>query len=77
MIELDINQTIQAIKDNSSQVFIKTNEGTKISFRQWGEVGPVLVMLHGGYGSWMHWLNNINKLSENYRIIVPDMSGFG
>ena len=77
MIELDINQTIQAIKDNSSQVFIKTNEGTKISFRQWGEVGPVLVMLHGGYGSWMHWLNNINKLSENYRIIVPDMPGFG
>ncbi len=77
MIELDINQTIQAIKDNSYQVFIKTNEGTKISFRQWGEVGPVLVMLHGGYGSWMHWLNNINKLSENYRIIVPDMPGFG
>ena len=64
MIELDYNQKIQSLKDASSQVFIKTNENTEISFRQWGEVGPILVMLHGGYGSWMHWLNNIYELSK-------------
>ena len=77
MIELDYNQKIQSLKDASSQVFIKTNENTEISFRQWGEVGPILVMLHGGYGSWMHWLNNIYELSKKFRIVVPDMPGFG
>ena len=63
MIELDYNQKIHSLKDASSQVFVKTNEGTEISFRLWGEVGPILVMLHGGYGSWMHWLKNIYELS--------------
>jgi len=77
MIELDYNQKIHLLKDASSQVFVKTNEGTEISFRQWGEVGPILVMLHGGYGSWMHWLNNISELSKKFRIVVPDMPGFG
>ena len=77
MIELDYNQKIQSLKDASSQAFIKTNENTEISFRQWGEVGPILVMLHGGYGSWMHWLNNIYELSKKFRIVVPDMPGFG
>jgi len=77
MIELDYNQKIQSRKDASSQVFIKTKEGTKISFRKWGEVGPILVMLHGGYGSWMHWLNNVDELSKKFRVVVPDMPGFG
>ena len=77
MIELGFNQTIHSIKDSSTQVLIKTNDGTEISFRKWGEVGPILVMLHGGYGSWMHWLNNIKELSKNFRIIAPDMPGFG
>lgn len=77
MVELGFNQTIHSIKDASTQVLIKTNDGTEISFRKWGEVGPILVMLHGGYGSWMHWLNNIKELSKNFRIIAPDMPGFG
>ena len=77
MIDPDFNKTIQSVNDASTQVFIKTKEDTKISFRQWGEAGPILVMLHGGYGSWMHWLNNVSELCKNFRIVVPDMPGFG
>ena len=77
MVDLDFNKTIQSVNDASTQVFIKTKEDTKISFRQWGEAGPILVMLHGGYGSWMHWLNNVSELCKNFRIVVPDMPGFG
>ncbi|MFL2836510.1 MAG: alpha/beta hydrolase [Hyphomicrobiales bacterium] len=77
MVDLDLNKTIQSVNDASTQVFIKTKEDTKISFRQWGEAGPILVMLHGGYGSWMHWLNNVCELCKNFRIVVPDMPGFG
>ena len=77
MVDPDFNKTIQSVNDASTQVFIKTKEDTKISFRQWGEAGPILVMLHGGYGSWMHWLNNVSELCKNFRIVVPDMPGFG
>jgi len=45
-------------------------------WRQWGE-GPALVLLHGGYGSWSHWLKNIEALARHYRVIAADMPGLG
>ena len=45
-------------------------------WRQWG-AGPPLVLLHGGYGSWTHWLKNIEVLAERYRVIAADMPGLG
>src|SRR6516225_4256552 len=45
-------------------------------WRVWGE-GPALVLLHGGYGSWTHWLRNIPVLSEGRRVIAADMPGLG
>ncbi len=45
-------------------------------FRLWGE-GPALVLLHGGSGSWTHWIRNIEALAERYRVIVPDLPGLG
>jgi pimeloyl-ACP methyl ester carboxylesterase len=45
-------------------------------WREWGE-GTPLVLLHGGSGSWRHWLRNIAALSQHYRLLVPDMPGLG
>jgi pimeloyl-ACP methyl ester carboxylesterase len=45
-------------------------------WRQWGE-GPPLLLLHGGYGSWTHWLKNIEALARHYRVIAADMPGLG
>jgi pimeloyl-ACP methyl ester carboxylesterase len=45
-------------------------------WRAWGEGVPV-VLLHGGYGSWGHWLRNIAALAERYRVIAPDLPGLG
>jgi len=45
-------------------------------WRQWG-AGPPLVLLHGGYGSWTHWLRNIEPLAERYRVIAADLPGLG
>jgi 2-hydroxy-6-oxonona-2,4-dienedioate hydrolase len=43
----------------------------------WGE-GPALVLLHGGYGSWTHWLRNIPVLAASgRRVIAADMPGAG
>ncbi len=45
-------------------------------WRVWG-AGPPLVLLHGGYGSWTHWIHNIPELSQHYELWVPDMPGLG
>ena len=72
-----INKQIETIKNFSEQKIILSKENTKISFRIWGQSGPILVLLHGGYGSWMHFLKNVEELSKNFKVIVPDMPGFG
>jgi 2-hydroxy-6-oxonona-2,4-dienedioate hydrolase len=41
------------------------------------ELAP-LVLLHGGSGSWMHWLRNIAVLAASGRwVLAPDLPGFG
>ena len=45
-------------------------------WRAWGE-GPVLVLFHGGAGSWRHWAHNIDDLSRDHRLLVPDLPGLG
>lgn len=45
-------------------------------WREWGQ-GKPLVLLHGGHGSWMHWLRNVHTLSQRFRVIVPDMPSYG
>ncbi|MDB5897900.1 MAG: alpha/beta hydrolase fold protein [Ramlibacter sp.] len=43
----------------------------------WGD-GEPLVLLHGGSGSWTHWLRNVEALAAaGRRVLVPDLPGFG
>ena len=42
-----------------------------------GGTAPVLVLFHGGAGSWRHWAHNIPVLSQHYRLLVPDLPGLG
>jgi 2-hydroxy-6-oxonona-2,4-dienedioate hydrolase len=48
----------------------------------WGEASAAhpapLVLLHGGSGSWTHWVRNIDTLvSWGHQVWVPDLPGFG
>ncbi|MGH7029399.1 MAG: alpha/beta fold hydrolase [Stellaceae bacterium] len=45
-------------------------------WRLWGR-GPALVLLHGGYGSWTHWVRNVLPLSRAFTVIAPDLPGLG
>jgi pimeloyl-ACP methyl ester carboxylesterase len=45
-------------------------------WRIWGRGAP-LALLHGGYGSWTHWIRNVEPLAERYRVLVPDLPGLG
>ncbi len=42
----------------------------------WGD-GPPLALLHGGYGSWTHWIRNVIPLSRNFTVAAPDLPGLG
>jgi 2-hydroxy-6-oxonona-2,4-dienedioate hydrolase len=45
-------------------------------WRVWGS-GPPLVLLHGGYGSWAHWIRNVPVLARDFTVIAPDLPGLG
>ena len=49
---------------------------SRMIWRSWG-AGPPLLLFHGGYGSWTHWLRNIEGLTERYRVVAPDLPGLG
>lgn len=44
--------------------------------REWGS-GRAVVLLHGGYGAWSHWIRNVLPLSRRYRVIAVDMPSHG
>ena len=48
----------------------------RMVWRKWGAGRPVL-LLHGGSGSWLHWLTSIPALAQRYTVWAPDMPGFG
>lgn len=50
--------------------------GGAMACREWGE-GPAVVLLHGGYGAWSHWIRNVLPLSRRYRVIAVDMPSHG
>ena len=54
-------------------------EGARTVWHTWGEADrPVVVLLHGGSGSWTHWVRNIAPLRDaGWRVLVPDLPGFG
>lgn len=39
--------------------------------------GSPLLLIHGGHGSWTHWIANIEALARAHRVIALDMPGFG
>jgi pimeloyl-ACP methyl ester carboxylesterase len=45
-------------------------------WRRWGS-GPPLVLLHGGYGSWRHWIRTIPAFASSRTLLVPDLPGLG
>lgn len=45
-------------------------------WRAWGEGRPI-VLLHGGSGSWRHWLRNIPALARDRLVLCPDLPGLG
>jgi len=65
-----------AALDRASTRRTTSNGSGEVVWRVWGEGRP-LVLLHGGTGSWMHWVRNIEALSRDFMVIAPDTPGSG
>jgi 2-hydroxy-6-oxonona-2,4-dienedioate hydrolase len=54
-------------------------EGSATVWRAWGSLAqPTVILLHGGSGSWTHWVRNVVPLqAAGWRVLVPDLPGFG
>jgi 2-hydroxy-6-oxonona-2,4-dienedioate hydrolase len=50
--------------------------GGTMVWRVWGSGSP-LVLFHGGYGSWTHWIRNVLPLARAFSVICPDLPGLG
>ena len=67
---------VQRLLDAGTRLETPCGDGA-VAWHVWGRGKPVL-LLHGGGGSWTHWLRNILPLAgAGRRVIVPDLPGFG
>lgn len=69
-------EAVIARVEASAERLVTRYPGGEIVWRCWGS-GPPLALLHGGFGGWSHWIRNVGPLSGRYRLLVPDMPGFG
>ncbi len=51
-------------------------DGRSMRWRIFGHGDP-LVLIHGGHGSWLHWIRNIEALANHHSVLVPDLPGYG
>lgn len=49
-----------------------------VAWHEWGSLQATpVVLFHGGHGSHQHWIRNVDALAKHYRVLVPDMPGYG
>ncbi len=55
--------------------------GTELLWQQWPAQNPgstpPLMLLHGGFGSWNHWIRNVASLSQSRDVWTLDLPGLG
>jgi 2-hydroxy-6-oxonona-2,4-dienedioate hydrolase len=55
--------------------FVETTLG-RVHYVSAGSGSP-LVLMHGGFGSWVHWHENLAALAQQHTVFAIDMPGFG
>ncbi len=66
---------VQAMDDAATKYETACGDGQMV-WRTWGAGEPV-VLLHGGSGSWTHWIKTIPELAAQYEVWAPDLPGLG
>ncbi len=66
---------VRAWDASSTRLATPCGSGSMV-WRSWGD-GPAVVLLHGGAGSWRHWIRTLPALACRYRVLAPDSPGLG
>lgn len=56
---------------------ISTVDGQALHYLEAGSSGPPLILLHGASGGGANWYRLIGPLSRQWRVLAPDLPGFG
>ena len=67
-------QALLARLDQAATRYETPTGAGRMIWRSWGS-GPILVLLHGGSGSWRHWVRNIEYFAKDRRVLAPDLPG--
>ena len=67
---------VQRLESLSTRIETPCGDDGSMLWHRWGH-GPPLVLLHGGSGSWNHWLRNIAALASHYTVFAADLPGCG
>jgi pimeloyl-ACP methyl ester carboxylesterase len=70
---------IQSVVSQAERVELHTRGGRQV-WHVWHRDAvsqPPLVLLHGGSGSWTHWVRNVEALSVDRAVWAIDLPGFG
>jgi 2-hydroxy-6-oxonona-2,4-dienedioate hydrolase len=66
---------VEGVAAEAQRIETPCGDGAMV-WRVWGS-GPPLVLLHGGYGSWTHWIRNVLVLARRFTVIAADLPGLG
>lgn len=77
-LETDLPPEALRVLAHSSRMTTPCGDGEMV-WHVWGDDRhEPLVLLHGGSGSWTHWIRNVEALAASgRRVVVPDLPGFG
>ena len=67
---------VQRLEQLATRLETPVGDAGTMVWHRWGD-GPPLVLLHGGSGSWTHWLHNIDTLAQRYTVYAADLPGCG
>lgn len=71
---------IAAMEAGAERLYTRSGDGRMV-WRRWPATGTIsarpVVLLHGGSGSWRHWIRNIDALRGDRDVWTPDLPGFG
>ena len=68
---------LKALQTRAERIDVVVN-GVQQTWHVWNRSHTKpLVLLHGGSGSWTHWVRNIEALSEDHAVWAMDLPGMG
>ena len=76
LLELAKLPEVQRLQTLATRLETPCGPDASMVWHRWGN-GPPLVLLHGGSGSWNHWLRNIETLAQRYTVYAADLPGCG